>query len=58
MTKFFVSMALTTIMIVSQAQMMYQLVAQWVENGNRFCKYSNGTVLNVGISLCELSISK
>ena len=38
------------------AQMTYFLVAQWVENGSRYCKYSNGTVLNVGISLCELSI--
>ena len=58
MTKSLVSIALTTFMVASQAQMMHQLVAQWVENGNRFCKYSNGTVLNVGISLCELSITK
>ena len=58
MKKLLVSMALITVMSVSQAQIMYQLVAQWVENGNQFCKYSNGMVLNVGINLCELSITK
>lgn len=58
MKKLLVSMALITVVSVSQAQIMYQLVAQWIEKGNRFCKYSNGTVLNVGISLCELSIAK
>lgn len=32
------------------------LVGQWYEGGNHFCKYDNGTVLNVGASLCPLSI--
>ena len=36
--------------------MTYFLVAQWYEGGSHFCKYSNGTVLNVGIKLCPLSI--
>jgi len=36
--------------------MTYYLVAQWLEGGNRMCKYGNGTVLNMGISLCPLSI--
>jgi hypothetical protein len=36
--------------------MTYFLTAQWVEGGNRFCKYGNGTVLNVGVKLCPMSI--
>jgi len=38
------------------AALTWFLVAQWYENGNQMCKYSNGTVLNVGIRLCPLSI--
>lgn len=36
--------------------MTYLLTDQWIKNGQRFCKYGNGTVLNVGINLCALSI--
>jgi hypothetical protein len=36
--------------------MTYFLTAQWVDRGNRFCRYQNGTVMNVGINLCPLSI--
>lgn len=36
--------------------MTYYLVTQWFENGNHFCKYGNGTVLNVGAKVCPLSI--
>lgn len=36
--------------------MTYFLTAQWVERGDRFCKYSDGTVLNVGTKLCPLQI--
>jgi len=36
--------------------MTYFLQAQWTEGVNRFCRYGNGTVLNVGINLCPLSI--
>lgn len=32
------------------------LVAQWYENGNQMCRYSNGAVLNRGSSVCPLSI--
>ena len=32
------------------------LIARWYENGSHFCKYANGTVLNVGIKLCPLQI--
>lgn len=35
----------------------YYLVAQWVgDYGQRFCKYGNGTVLNVGVNTCPTSI--
>lgn len=51
---------ITAILLASacaaQATMTYYLTAQWVEGGNRFCKYGNGTVLNVGINLCPMSI--
>ena len=36
--------------------MTYYLRDQWMDGGKRFCRYSNGTVLNVGVSLCPLSI--
>jgi hypothetical protein len=35
----------------------YFLTGQWVSgNGSRMCQYGNGTVLNVGYSICPLSI--
>jgi hypothetical protein len=40
----------------SASAMTYFLKDQWVDGGKRFCRYSNGTVLNVGVSLCPLSI--
>lgn len=36
--------------------MTYFLTAQWLDGGKRFCRYGNGTVLNVGINICPLSI--
>lgn len=36
--------------------MTYFLVGQWHENGSQMCRYGNGTVLNVGVRLCPLSI--
>jgi len=36
--------------------MTYFLVAQWIESGNQMCKYSNGTVLNIGVGVCALTI--
>lgn len=41
---------------VAHAAMDYYLVAEWIENANRFCRYSDGTVLNVGHRLCPLKI--
>ena len=35
----------------------YYLVSQWVgDHGQRFCKYGNGAVLNVGVRPCPTSI--
>lgn len=36
--------------------MTYFLTKSWWSNGNQMCQYGNGTVLNMGISLCPLSI--
>lgn len=49
--------ALAALSLATPAQAMtYFLVAQWYENGSNMCKYSNGTVLNMGIQICPLSI--
>lgn len=32
------------------------LVAEWIANGDQFCRYENGTVLNVGYRVCPLQI--
>ncbi len=36
--------------------MTYFLTNQWTVGANRMCQYGNGTVLNVGIGLCPLSV--
>lgn len=42
---------------VAQYQMTYFLTGQWLNNmGQRMCQYGNGTVLNVGVNICPLSI--
>lgn len=42
---------------VAAQNMAYYLVSQWVgDYGQRFCKYGNGTVLNVGVRPCPTSI--
>ena len=49
--------ALAALAIAAQAQIMSFLVAQWYDkSGNQMCKYDNGTILNVGYKLCQLSI--
>lgn len=40
----------------SAFSMTYFLKSQWFKDGNRMCEYGNGTVLNVGVNLCPLSI--
>lgn len=49
--------ALLALIPVAAWAMTYYLTDQWVKDGNRFCKYGNGTVLNVGVNLCPLSIT-
>ncbi|RPI18834.1 MAG: hypothetical protein EHM65_01925 [Acidobacteriales bacterium] len=49
------ALALTATPVAAQT-ITYFLTAQWVEGVNRFCRYGNGTVLNVGVQLCPLSI--
>lgn len=36
--------------------MTYYLTRQWIQGGNNFCQYSNGTVLNMGYRTCPMSI--
>ncbi len=61
MKKLIVSAALAAVMsaapAAAQYSMTYYLTDQWVTStGNRMCQYGNGTVLNVGVRLCPLSI--
>ena len=48
--------AMLAIASTSAHAMTYYLVSQWWENGNQMCKYDNGTVLNMGVKVCPLSI--
>lgn len=36
--------------------MTHFLTAQWYDGGSHFCRYDDGTVLNVGYHICPLSI--
>ncbi len=57
MKKLIIAVVLAATAAPAMAQnMTYYLVSQWVDGANRFCKYSNGAVIPVGISLCPLSI--
>jgi hypothetical protein len=41
---------------LSAMAMQHFLTADWYENGNHFCKYDDGSVMNVGVNVCTLSI--
>jgi hypothetical protein len=57
MKKLVIAAALAASVAPSVAYAMtYFLTDQWYDRGSHFCRYSNGTVLNVGIKLCPLSI--
>ena len=52
---------LAAVMVVSASSpayaMTYFLTNQWYNSsGQRMCQYGNGTVLNIGVGLCALSI--
>lgn len=52
-----VAVALVLISVSAPAYALtHFLVGQWYEGGSQMCRYDNGTVLNVGIRLCPLSI--
>lgn len=34
------------------------LVREWTQNGDQFCEYENGTILNVGARVCPRSIQQ
>ena len=49
--------ALISVSLISPAYAMkYFLTKQWFSNGNQKCEYGNGTVLNMGVKVCPLSI--
>lgn len=57
MKKLIIAVALAAAVAPTAAYAMtYFLTSQWIDRGQRFCRYGNGTVLNVGVSLCPLSI--
>ena len=57
MKKIIIAVVLAAIATPALAQgMQYFLVRQWIERGNQFCQYQNGTVLNSGVGVCPLSI--
>ena len=57
MKKLIIAVALAAAVAPTAAYAMtYFLSGQWIDRGQRFCRYGNGTVLNVGVNLCPLSI--
>jgi hypothetical protein len=55
MTKRLALIAVMMLPLVAQA-MTYFLTDQWLDGSNRMCKYSNGTILNVGAKVCPTKI--
>jgi hypothetical protein len=56
MKKLVIAAVLAATATPAMAQMTHYLVSQWFERGSQMCRYSNGTVLNVGARICPLSI--
>ena len=57
MKKLIIAIAIALAATPAAAQgFTYYLVEQWVSNGNRFCRYSNGAVIAAGYSICPLTI--
>jgi hypothetical protein len=56
-TKLAIAAAIAALAYASTASAMaYFLTADYYENGSHMCKYSNGTVLNMGVKVCPLRI--
>lgn len=34
------------------------LTDQWVKGGDNYCKYSDGSVLNMGYKICPVSLNR
>ena len=47
---------LLAVAVPAQASMTYFLTKTWISGGNMFCQYNNGTVLNIGVGPCPVSI--
>lgn len=57
MKKLIIAAALVAAVAPTAAYAMtYFLTSQWFDRGSLFCRYQNGTVLNVGAGICPLSI--
>jgi hypothetical protein len=60
MTQFFKILTLAAALFIASAPaqaLTWFLTDQWISsNGNRMCRYGNGTVLNVGFRVCPMSI--
>jgi hypothetical protein len=56
MKKVIIAAVLAATAVPASAQMTHYLVSQWFANGSQMCRYSNGTVLNMGARICPLSI--
>ena len=56
MKRLFAALAVAAALASPAYAMIAFLVAEWIERGDQMCKYDNGTVLNVGLRLCPLSI--
>lgn len=56
MRKIALALALSLGIAAPAHAMTYFLTGQWFQNGSHFCRYGNGTVLNVGASICPMSI--
>ena len=56
MKKLIIAVVLAATATPALAQIQYFLVRQWISRGNQFCEYQNGTVLNIGVGVCPLSI--
>lgn len=55
-----IAIALAAILMANsaQAQTVYILTKQWLQSGQNFCQYSNGTILNMGYRTCPSTIPR
>jgi len=56
MKSFIAAAVLALTLAIPAYAMTHYLVAEWYDNGDHFCRYDNGTVLNVGYRICPLRI--